>query len=99
MLDERRVIGAIGRAAALSRDMTWRLIGVVLLYYVVLWVCVLATTAVAGLLFRLLLGGGAWAGLLATVASAAVGAAFDTIAQVFAARLYVAVAGADARAA
>ena len=101
VLAERRVIGAIGRAVALTRGMTWRLIGVVLLYYVVLWVCVLAVTAVAGLVFRLMLGADARAtvGLLATVFGATVGTAFDTIAQVFAARLYAALTGGTAPAA
>lgn len=95
VLAERRVIGAIGRAVALTRGMTWRLIGVVVLYYVVLWVCVLAVTAVAGLAFRLLLGADAKAtvGFLATILGAAVGTTFDTIAQVFAARLYAALTG------
>lgn len=101
VLAERRVIGAIGRAAALTRGMTWKLIGVIVLYYVVLWVSVLAVTAVAGLGFRLLLGSDAKAlvGFLATILGAAVGTALDTTAQVFAARLYAAVTAGDARAA
>ncbi len=101
VLEERRVIGAIGRAAALTRGMTWKLIGVILLYYVVLWVCVLAATALSGLLFRLLLGSGAWTGFLATIVGAAVGVTLDTVAQVFGARLYAATAatgGGEARA-
>ena len=95
VLAEGRVIGAIGRAAALTRGMTWRLIGVVVLYYVVLGVVVLATSWVAATVFRLALGPDSQGtvAFLAGAFGAAVGAALDTTAQVFAARLYVALAG------
>lgn len=101
VLAERRVIGAIGRSAALTRGMTWKLIGVIILYYIVLWVSVLAITRVGGLSFRLLLGGDAKAmvGFLATALGAGAGTALDTTAQVFAARLYAALTGGEGRAA
>lgn len=92
VMAEGRRIGAIGRSVQLTRGLTWKLIGVVLLYYVVLGVCVFAATSVTGLMFRLLLGADSanLARFLAGVVGVLVATVFDVIAQVFAARLHAA---------
>lgn len=90
---EGRIIGAIGRGVELTRGLTWKLIGVVVLYYVVVGVCMVAAASVFGLLFRLLLGAGA-AQFCTALVAALVGAALDVVAVVFAARLFAAATGA-----
>lgn len=93
VLNERRGIGAVARSVALTRGLTARLIGVALLFGIVLLVVLLAAQSVVGLTFRLLLGPEhiTTARFLAAIAGAGVTAAFTTVVQVFAARLYAAV--------
>lgn len=100
ILNERRGIGALGRSMALTRGLTWKLIGVALLFGIVFLVALLAVQSVVGLVFRLMLGADnrATALFLAAVAGALLTAAFTTVVQVFAARLYAAVTGEGARA-
>lgn len=95
ILNERRGIGAIGRSFALTRGMTWRIIGVVILFAIVLTIATLAAEAVTGLVFRLALGASAkgLSAFLAGVVGTLVSSAFTAIAAVFTAQFYVASAG------
>ena len=92
MVNERLGIGAIRRSFALTRGITWRIIGVFVLYLIVLGISFSAVSAVTGVVFGLILGTGAKAtvGFLAAVAGGAVAAIFSTVAAVFTAQLYVA---------
>lgn len=92
VLHERLGLGAVARCWRLTRRHTWRLVGVILLFLVVLLVATWAAQAVTGLVFRLVLGGEAQAtvALLAALAAQAVSAGFSLIAIVFSAQLYVA---------
>ncbi|WP_312489717.1 hypothetical protein [Sphingomonas sp.] len=95
VLNERRGLGAIRRSIALTRGMTWRLIGVAILFAIVIFVAVAAAQGVSAILFRLILGGDSQALVLGltTLIGAVVSAGFMTLAYVFIARLYVATAG------
>lgn len=95
VLNERRGLGAFRRSIALTRGMTWRLIGVCLLFLIVLTVATLAAQGVTGTVARLILGPErlATARGIAALAGAVVSAGFMTMAYVFVARLYVAAAG------
>ena len=92
MVNERLGIGAIRRSFALTRGITWRIIGVFVLYLIVLAISFTAVRAVTGVVFGLILGTGAKAtvGFLAAVAGGVVTAGFSTVAAVFTAQLYVA---------
>ena len=94
ILTERRGIGALGRSGALTRRLTLKLVGVLVLFAVVLFVVERAVQPVIGLAFRLLLGPDQAdvAAFLASVAGAIVFAAFLVVTQVFGARLHAAVA-------
>ena len=99
ILNERRGLGAIRRTFQLTRGLTWRIIGVMLLFGVLLIVSMLAVQAVVGLVFRLILGADqiATVGFLAAIAGAAVSTALTVVAAAFTAQLYVAVAGEERR--
>ena len=75
--------------------MTWRLIGIVILYFAVSQVAGLAAKTVFGTGFRLAGGGAAGTigvgTVLTAIIVAAISAVFSTLAAVFAAKLYVAV--------
>ena len=92
MVNERLGLGTIRRSLALTRGITLKIIGVVVLYLIVLGVAFSAVTAVTGVVFGLILGSGAaaTAAFLSTVAGGAVAAAFSTVAATFTAQLYVA---------
>lgn len=96
ILNERRGIGAIGRSMQLTRGLTWRLIGVILLFLIALLVASFAAQSVVFIIIRLLLGSAriATATFIGAIAAAAVTAAFTTVASVFAARLFAAVTAA-----
>lgn len=98
VLNERRGLGAIRRSIALTRGMTWRLIGVSLLFGIVLLVAMLAVQGVTGAALRLALGAdrALTAVRLAALLGSVVNAGFMTLAYVFVARLYVATAGEQA---
>jgi hypothetical protein len=90
---ERRGIGAIGRAFALTRGMGGRLFGVMLLYGIVSGVAQLAARTVFGSIFTLIFGRGdqiSAASVLTAVLVAAVGTIFFVLAAVFGAHLYLA---------
>lgn len=94
VLHERRGIGAIGRSFSLTRGLTLKLIGALLLLAVVWGVAALAAQYVVFVPLRLILGTAnlPTATWLGGIASAAVSAVFSTIVAVFTARLYAAVA-------
>ncbi|TXC69817.1 hypothetical protein FSB78_01725 [Sphingomonas ginsenosidivorax] len=95
ILNERLGVGAIRRSFALTRGLTWRIIGVVVLFAIVLVVATAAAQAVTGVIFRLVLGasGKGLAAFLADVAGTLVTTGFSALAAVFTAQLYVATAG------
>lgn len=91
LVNERLAFGAIGRAFALTRGLTARIVGVVILFLVVLAVAVLATQGVFGTAFRLMLGAEQRLALVLTAAVlAVVTTGFSVLQIVFAAQLYVA---------
>ncbi|WP_139330461.1 hypothetical protein [Sphingomonas sp. Sph1(2015)] len=98
VLNERRGLGAIRRSIALTQGLTWRLIGVFLLFGVVMLVATLAVQGVTGAALRLALGAdqALTAVRLAALLGSVVSAGFMTLAYVFVARLYVATAGEQA---
>ena len=92
IVNERRGIGAIMRSVRLTRGMTLRIIGLMLLFALVLLVPMIAVQSVFGLVARLVLGGDA-PGLVTFIASAAgavVTTIFSVVAAAFTAQLYVA---------
>ncbi|MEG8053927.1 hypothetical protein QP185_12840 [Sphingomonas aerolata] len=92
VLNERLGLGAIRRSIALTRGLTWKLIGVLLLFAIVFAIATFAAQAVVGLIFRLILGGDQipTAMFLAGIAGALASAALMALAYVFTAQLYVA---------
>jgi hypothetical protein len=91
ILAERRGIGAIGRAFALTRGLTWRIVGVLILYAIVATVAVLAAREVFGALFGLIAAGEGTitvASVLTAIVVAIVSAGFKTLAAVFVGKLY-----------
>ncbi len=93
ILNERLGIGAIRRSMRLTRGLTWRIIGVLILFAIVMLVSTWAAQSVTGILFRLALGAGgvATATFLSGIAATIVTTAFTALAAVFTAQLYVAV--------
>lgn len=98
VLNERRGLGAIRRSIGLTRGLTWRLIGIFLLFGVVMLVATLAAQSVTGAAFRLALGAdhAVTAARLAALLGSIVSAGFLTLGYVFIARLYVAATGDEA---
>lgn len=98
VLHEKRGIGAFGRSWMLTRGMTWRLIGVGILFVVVFLIASLAAQAVVVVVLRLVLGPAliTVATLLGGLAAAVVGAIFSAVVAVFGARLYAALLARDA---
>ncbi len=94
VLNERRGIGAVMRSVRLTRGMTLRIVGLMILFAVVVLVPTLAIQSIVGLVFRLILGvdGIPVAAFVASAAGAAVTTAFTIVAAAFTAQLYVAVA-------
>ncbi|SFP94086.1 hypothetical protein [Sphingomonas rubra] len=92
ILNERLGLRSVLRSVELTRGLTWRLIGVLVLFALVVLVPTLAARSVVGLVVRLLLGadGIPTAAFLAGVAAAAVSTVFSAVAAVFQAQLYVA---------
>ncbi len=94
ILNERRGLGAVMRSFRLTRGLTLKIIGVMVLFAIVLLVPMLAIQAVFGLIARLILGAESLnaVGFVAGVAGAAVTSLFSVVAAAFTAQLYVAVA-------
>lgn len=92
LLNERIGLGAFGRSIALTRGMTWKLLGVLILFLIVAGIAVLAAQSVVGLVFRLILGADniATSLFIGSIAGAAASTALLSVAYVFTAQLYVA---------
>lgn len=91
---ERRAAGALRRSLVLTRGITWKVIGVVILYLIVFGVSLLAARFVFGSILELVAGGeGAitLATVLTSVMVSAVETAFVALAAAFVAKLYLAV--------
>lgn len=99
VLHEARGIGAVRRSWALTRRHTWRLIGVLLLFGIVLSVAVGAAQSVTGVIVRLILGpdGIATATFVAAIVAGAVSTALAVAAVVFTGQLYLALVARDNR--
>ena len=91
VLNERRGIGAYARSWELTRGLTWRIIGVFLLYVIVLGVAASAAQFIVGTLLALALGRLAVATFLTAAAGGLVTTILSVIATAFLAQLYVAV--------
>lgn len=92
IVNERRGIGAIRRSVVLTRGMTLKLVGVLILYLIVFLVVLTAGTSVVGVVARLLAGadGTVLVSLLVAFVTAVITGAFSVVQAVFAAQLYVA---------
>ena len=92
IVNERRGIGAIARSFALTRGMTLKLIGVLILYALVFLVVLMASTSVTGLIARLIAGsdGTVLVALVVASVTAVVTAIFSVLQAVFSAQLYLA---------
>ncbi|MFS2111959.1 glycerophosphoryl diester phosphodiesterase membrane domain-containing protein [Sphingomonas sp. Sphisp140] len=91
---EKRMFSALRQSWKLTRGMTWRIIGVILLFALVSWVSILAANMVFGSIFTLVAGGPAdgisLAGVLTSVVVAAVQTGFTVLVPAFTAKLYLA---------
>ena len=98
IVNERAGIATFARSWTLTRGLTWRIIGVFLLFGVVVGVTVLAVQLVSGLVFALLLGQSqrATALFLAAVCVAVVTTVYTVVQSTFLAQLYNAVTGREA---
>lgn len=95
---EKRWFGAIWRSWVLTRGVGLRIVGVLLLYFLVVIVGMLATQTVFGSIFKLIAGpdgGLSLSSVLTSVMTAVVGTAFSVIVPVFTARLYLALDAAE----
>lgn len=93
MAMERRGLGVFARSFVLTARIQWKLIGVLLLYFVVSQVAALAAQSVFGVVFGLLIGGDGpvnVASVLTSIIVAAVSTLFSLFAIAFLARLYLA---------
>lgn len=95
VLHERLGVAAIKRSWQLTRGLTWRILGVLVLFIVVAAIAGMAVQLVVGTLAALAFGRDALATVLlvTSIASALLSAAFTVIALAFTAQLYVALAG------
>lgn len=94
LVGERRGVSALIRSLALTRGMTLKLVGVVLLYIIVSQVAALATKTVFGAILGLLTLGNdnaTLATVITTTLVALVQTGFTALATVFTARLFLAV--------
>ncbi|RZL78416.1 MAG: hypothetical protein EOP66_07915 [Sphingomonas sp.] len=89
ILNERLGLATISRAFTLTKGLTWRIIGVLLLFGIVVTIATGAAQSVTGLIFKLVLGDAG--SLLTNGVVTLVSAAFTVVATVFTAQLYVAI--------
>lgn len=97
IVNERRGLGAFRRSFQLTRGRALRLIGVLILLFIVTVVVMLAATSVVGVIARLLLGedGAATAGFIVAIVSAAVTSVVTVVQIVFYTQFYVAAVDAE----
>jgi len=90
---EKRMFSSLRQSWKLTRGMTWRIIGVILLFALISWVSILAANMVFGSIFTLVAGGPAdgisLAGVLTSVVVAAVQTGFTVLVPAFTAKLYL----------
>lgn len=94
LVGERRGVSALVRSLALTRGLTLKLVGVLLLYVIVSQVAGLAARTVFGTILRLVtIGAGPVnaATVITAILVAAVQAAFSLLAVIFSARLFIAI--------
>ncbi|HEU4960468.1 MAG TPA: hypothetical protein VFT56_08675 [Sphingomonas sp.] len=100
ILAERRGIGAIGRAFAMTRGLALRIVGVLILYAIVATIAVLAAQTVFGSILKLLAPDDGDIGVASVITAVIVGAvstAFKVVAAAFVAKLYQAIGEAAER--
>lgn len=93
---ERLGLGAIGRSWRLTKGYSWRIVGVLILFLIVMLVAVLAAQTVFGSIFRLALGGTGpvtTASVLTALVVGVVSTAATVIFSAFFAKVYTALAG------
>lgn len=92
IVNERLGLRSVARSIEATRGLTWRLIGVLALFAIVVLVPTIAIQSVVGIVVRLLLGEGGIpvARFLSATAGAVVTTGFSIVAAVFQAQLYVA---------
>ena len=95
---EGRWLSAFRQSWKLTRGVTWRVIGVMLLFVLVSWVSILAANTVFGSVFALIAGGDragvTLAGVLTSIVVAAVQTGFTVLIPAFTAKLYLALTAA-----
>jgi len=94
LLAERRGLGAIGRSIAITRGLTWKLVGVWLLFLLVFVVASAAARSVLGVIVGLIFSSDAVfspAAVVGAIAAALVTTGFTVIVAAFSANLYRAV--------
>lgn len=98
VVNERRGIGSIARSWQLTRGLTWKIIGVFLLYGVVSLVLLGAVQVIVALPLRLAFGadGVVTVAMIAAVVQAIVSAGLTILSSVFLAQLYNAITGREA---
>ncbi|MDP1025692.1 hypothetical protein Q5H91_00560 [Sphingomonas sp. KR1UV-12] len=92
VLNERRGVGALMRSVRLTKGMTFRIVGLMILFGIVVLIPTMAVQSIVGLVFRLILGanGIPVTVFVASAAGAAVTTVFTVVAAAFTAQLYVA---------
>lgn len=94
VLHERLGTGAIMRSWQLTRGLTWRIVGVLILFIVVAFIASFAAQMVVGTIAALIFGRDAVVvGLSVGIVGALLSALFTVVALAFTAQLYVALAG------
>lgn len=95
---EGRWFSALRQSWKLTRGVTWRVIGVLLLFALVSWVSILAAKTVFGSVFALIAGGDgggvSLAGVLTSIVVAAVQTGFTVLIPAFTGKLYLALSAA-----
>lgn len=95
---EGRWLSALTQSWKLTRGVTWRVIGVMILFALVSWVSILAANTVFGSVFALIAGGDrggvTLAGVLTSIVVAAVQTGFTVLIPAFTAKLYLALTAA-----
>jgi hypothetical protein len=90
VLNERVGLRAFRRSWQLTRGLTWRIVGVILLYVIVVLIAVSAAQFITGAVFGLLLDSIATVAFLAAAVAGVVTTIFSVISTAFTAQLYVA---------
>jgi len=101
IVNESISLRAIARAFRLTRGVALKIVGVMILYFIVSWVAVTAAKLVFGSIFRLVAGGGGAMSLSAVLTSvivAAIQTVFGILVATFVAKLYQALIYAHATA-